>query len=94
MQISAKKGTGVDDLLETVLLVAEVEDLSANPTLAATGTVIEAHMDRQTGPVASLLVASGTLRSGDIVVAGAAYGKVGVSLIIEYLQHMLGTLVV
>ncbi|KAK9804511.1 hypothetical protein WJX73_001629 [Symbiochloris irregularis] len=75
-EISAKKGMGVDELLETVLLVAEVEELSADPTVPATGSVIEAHMDRQTGPVATLLVASGTLRAGDIVAAGGAYGKV------------------
>ena len=76
MQISAKKGTGIDDLLENLLLVAEVQELTANPLCSARGTVIEAHMDRQTGAVASLLVASGTLKPGDIVCAGAAYGKV------------------
>ena len=66
----------MDDLLENVLLLAEVEQLTANPDVAARGTVIEAHMDRQTGAVASLLVSAGTLRAGDIVCAGAAYGKV------------------
>lgn len=74
--ISAKTGQGVDQLLETVLLVAEVEQLMANPDKNAVGTVIEAHLDRRTGPVASLLVAAGTLRPGDVVVAGTAYGKV------------------
>eukprot|EP00884_Botryococcus_braunii_P000727 jgi/Botrbrau1/10655/Bobra.53_2s0013.1 len=74
--ISAKTGEGVDSLLETVLLVAEVEQLMANPDKNAVGTVIEAHLDRRTGPVASLLIAAGTLRPGDVVVAGTAYGKV------------------
>lgn len=66
----------MDELLETVLLVAEIEALSANPDKLAEGTVIEAHMDRQTGAVATLLVSSGTLRAGDAVAAGAAHGKV------------------
>lgn len=66
----------MDDLLETLLLVAEVEQLTANPDTPARGTVVEAHMDRQTGAVATLLVANGTLRSGDSVCAGSAYGKV------------------
>jgi translation initiation factor IF-2 len=74
--ISAKFGQGVDDLLETILLQAEVEELSANPDRAARGTVIEAHLDRRRGPVASLLVQAGTLRIGDMVVASASYGKV------------------
>ena len=77
MQISAKKGTGVDDLLETVALVAEVEQLMANPDKAAAGTVLEAHLDKRVGAIATLLVQTGTLRVGDVVVAGAAYGKVG-----------------
>lgn len=74
-QISAKKGTGVDDLLETVLLMAEVEQLAANPGAAARGTVIEAHLDRRQGAVAALLVANGTLRVGDVVQAGATFGR-------------------
>ena len=74
--ISAKQGTGVDDLLETIALVAELEQLSANPDRPAAGTVIEAQLDRRAGPAASVLVAAGTLRPGDIVVAGAAYGRV------------------
>ena len=76
LQISAKKGTGIDDLLETVLLLAELEQLSANPTRAARGTVVEANMHPRMGPVATLLVAAGTMRTGDVFHAGAAYGKV------------------
>ncbi len=67
----------MDDLLETILLQAEVEELLANPDKAAKGTVIEAHLDRRRGPVATLLVQAGTLRIGDMVVASATYGKVG-----------------
>lgn len=74
--ISAKKGDGVDALLETVCLVAELEELSANPDRPAVGTVLEASLDRRTGPTANVLVAAGTLRPGDIVVSGAAYGRV------------------
>lgn len=76
MQISAKKGNGIDELLETVLLVAEVAELRANPDKPARGTVIEAHLDRRIGPVATMLVATGTLHVGDIVSCGVAYGKV------------------
>lgn len=76
-QISAKHGQGVDDLLEQILLQAEVAELTANPQRPARGTVIEAHLDRRRGPVASLLVQAGTLRIGDMVVASASYGKVG-----------------
>ena len=76
VQISAKKGTGVDELLETVLLVAEVAELRANPEKPPRGTVIEAHLDRRIGPVATVLVATGTLRVGDIISCGVAYGKV------------------
>jgi hypothetical protein len=75
-QISAKKGTGVDELLETVLLMAEVQDLMANPDRNARGTVIESHLDKKKGPVATMLVAAGTLRSGDVVQAGSTYGRV------------------
>ena len=74
--ISAKRGDGVDDLLETLALIAEVEELGADPTRPAAGTVIEAHLDRRAGPAASVLVATGTLRPGDIVVAGACFGRV------------------
>ena len=76
MQISAKKGTGVDDLLETVALVAELEDLMSNPDKPAAGTVLEAHLDRPIGAISTLLVQTGTLHVGDVVVAGSAYGKV------------------
>ncbi|KAL4422503.1 hypothetical protein ABPG75_008700 [Micractinium tetrahymenae] len=74
--ISAKKGQGVDDLLETVLLVAELEELQSNPDRAARGTVLEATLDKKAGAVCSLLVQAGTLRVGDAVQAGSAYGKV------------------
>lgn len=76
LQISAKKGTGVDELLETVALVAEVEQLMSNPDRAAAGTVLEAHLDKRVGAIATLLVQTGTLHIGDVVVAGSAYGKV------------------
>lgn len=78
-QISAKKGDGVDELLETVLLMAEVEELQANPTRPARGTIVESHLDKRTGAIATMLVAAGTLRTGDVVQAGAAYGKVLIS---------------
>ncbi len=74
--VSAIQGENLDLLLEMILLVAEVADLEANPDRAAKGTVIESHLDKARGPVASLLVQNGTLRVGDIVVAGAALGKV------------------
>jgi translation initiation factor IF-2 len=74
--VSAMKGENLDTLLEMICLVAEVEDLYANPDRAAKGTVIEAHLDKARGPVATLLVQNGTLRVGDIVVAGSALGKV------------------
>jgi translation initiation factor IF-2 len=77
LQISAKKGQGIDDLLETILLVAEVEQLTADPARMARGSVVEANMHRNKGPVATMLVASGTLRVGDVLHAGASYGKVG-----------------
>lgn len=74
--ISAKKGTGVDDLLTQVLWVAEEQQLVANPVKPAAGTVIEAHMDKKKGAVATLLVQAGTLKTGDALAAGAAYGRV------------------
>jgi translation initiation factor IF-2 len=70
------KGQNLDELLEMILLQAEIEELSANPDRAAVGTVIEAHLDKAKGPVASLLVQNGTLRVGDILVAGSTIGKV------------------
>ena len=74
--VSAIRRENLDTLLEMILLVAEVEDLQANPNRTAKGTVIEAHLDKAKGPVATLLVQNGTLRVGDIFVAGAAFGKV------------------
>ena len=74
--VSAIRGENLDTLLEMILTVAEMEDLSANPNRSAKGTVIEAHLDKARGPVATLLVQNGTLRVGDIVVAGSALGKV------------------
>ena len=73
---SAKTGEGLQDLLESILVVAEVKDLKANPTKLATGTVIEAKLDKGRGPVSTVLVQNGTLRKGDSIVVGACYGKV------------------
>lgn len=74
--VSAIKGENLDNLLEMILLVSEIEDLQANPNRRAKGTTIEAHLDKAKGPVATLLVQNGTLKLGDVVVAGSAYGKV------------------
>lgn len=74
--VSALTGENLDTLLEMILLVSEVEDLYANPDRVAKGTVIEAHLDKAKGPVATLLVQNGTLRVGDVLVAGSAFGKV------------------
>lgn len=74
--VSAIKGENLDTLLEMILLVAEVEELSANPNRTAKGTVIEAHLDKAKGAVATLLIQNGTLRVGDILVAGSVFGKV------------------
>ncbi len=74
--ISAKTGEGVKELLETLLLVAEMAELKANPNRYATGTVIEARTDQKIGSIVSLLVQSGTLRLGDPVVIGTSYGKI------------------
>ena len=74
--ISAKKGEGIDDLLEMILLVAEMEELQADPKKAAFGTVIDAQLDRGRGAVASLLVQEGTLSVGDSIVVGNTYGRV------------------
>ena len=74
--VSALKGDNLDTLLEMIILVAEIEELSANPDRAARGTVIEAHLDRARGPVASLLIQNGTLRVGDTIVAGSVLGKI------------------
>ena len=75
VEISAKAGSGVDELLELVLLVAEVAELGADPTGMAEGAVIEAHRDSRRGPVATLLVKEGTLRRGDAIVAGSVFGR-------------------
>lgn len=74
--VSAKTGVGIDKLLETILLVAEVEELKANPHGQTLGTVIESHLSRGHGPVATVLVQNGTLQIGDHVVVGMTYGKV------------------
>jgi translation initiation factor IF-2 len=74
--VSAIRGENLDTLLEMILLVAEVEELSANPNRPAKGTVIEAHLDKAKGAVATLLIQNGTLRVGDMLVAGSAFGKV------------------
>ena len=74
--VSALTGMGMDDLLENVLLVAEVKELKANPNRRAKGIVIEAKLDRGRGPVATVLVQNGTLHTGDIVIAGTAVGRV------------------
>ncbi|MDY2888220.1 MAG: translation initiation factor IF-2 [Candidatus Caccosoma sp.] len=75
-KISAKSGEGLDDLLETILLAAELEDLKANPNRYAMGTVVEAKLDKQRGPIATFLIQNGTLRVGDSVVAGTCFGKI------------------
>ena len=74
--VSAIKKQNIDKLLEMILLVSEVEDLQANPDRSAKGTVIEAHLDKAKGPVATLLVQNGTLRSGDVLAAGSVLGKI------------------
>ncbi|MEB3228519.1 MAG: translation initiation factor IF-2 [Synechocystis sp.] len=74
--VSALQGENLDSLLEMILLVSEVEELVANPHRPAKGTVIEAHLDRTRGPVATLLIQNGTLRVGDVIVVGAVYGKI------------------
>ncbi|MBO5273915.1 MAG: translation initiation factor IF-2 [Clostridia bacterium] len=74
--VSALTGMGIDDLLENVLLVAEMKELKANPNRRAKGVIIEAKLDRGRGPVATVLVQNGTLHSGDVVIAGTAVGRV------------------
>ena len=76
--ISAKTGQGIDELLEMVILTAEVQELKANPNRPAKGTVIEARLDRTRGPIATLLVQNGTLKQGDVIIAGTAVGRVRV----------------
>ncbi len=75
-KISAKTGQGVDELLENILLIAEMQELKANPNRYATGAVLESKMDKHVGAVATLLIGNGTLRLGDPLVVGTAFGKV------------------
>ena len=77
-KISAKTGQGIDDLLETVLLTAEMLELKANPNRAGKGCVLEARLDKTRGPIATLLVQNGTLHQGDLIIAGTAVGRVRV----------------
>ena len=74
--VSAKSGMGIDQLLESVLLVTEIKELKANPKKRATGTIIESRLDKGRGPVATILVSNGTLHVGDSLIAGAATGKI------------------
>jgi translation initiation factor IF-2 len=74
--VSAKTGQGIDDLLENILLVAEIAELKANPHRLAEGTIIEAELDASRGPMATVVIQRGTLRVGDIVLAGGTWGKV------------------
>ena len=77
-KVSAVTGEGIDNLLEMVLLTAEMRELRANPNRRAIGTVIEARLDKNRGPVATVLIQNGTLRQGDIVIAGKTVGRVRV----------------
>ncbi|MGM9553598.1 MAG: translation initiation factor IF-2 [Faecousia sp.] len=79
-RISAKTREGIDELLETVIMTAELAELKANPNRAAKGTVIEARLDKTRGPIATLLVQNGTLHKGDLIIAGTAVGKVRVMM--------------
>jgi translation initiation factor IF-2 len=74
--VSAKQGTGINDLIDTIAVVADVQELTANPKRAAIGTVVEAELDKGRGPVATVLIQTGTLKVGDVVVVGDAHGKV------------------
>jgi translation initiation factor IF-2 len=74
--VSAKAGTNIDHLLEMILLVAELQELKANPNAAASGVVVEANLDKARGPVATLLVQRGTTRIGDVIAVGTAWGKI------------------
>ena len=74
--ISAKEGTGIEELLDNILLVAEMENYRANPARYASGSVVEARLDKQVGPIVTILVQNGTLRLGDPIVVGTAFGKV------------------
>ena len=85
--VSAKSGQGLDDLLDNILVVAEVAELRANPDRLAAGVVIEAHVDRSRGPLATVLVQNGTLRPGDSLVAGDAFGRV--KALLDHRGHRL-----
>ena len=74
--VSAHKKIGLDDLSENILVLAEVQDLQANPNRPAQGVVIEAKLDKGRGPVASVLIQKGTLRVGDTIIVGTCFGKV------------------
>jgi translation initiation factor IF-2 len=74
--VSARRGTGIDELLEMILLVAEVQDIRANPNRPATGTIIEARLEKNTGPTATVLIQQGTLKMGDNIVVGHLAGKI------------------
>ena len=74
--ISAKTGFGIDELLENLVILAEVQELKANPNRAASGTVIEARLDKGRGPIMTVLVQNGTLKAGDIIIAGSSVGRV------------------
>jgi len=74
--VSARRGTGIDELLEMILLVAEVQDIKANPNRPATGVIIEARLEKNTGPMATVLIQQGTLKMGDNIVVGPLSGKV------------------
>ena len=76
VHLSARTGQGIDDLLTTIVLVTEIEELKANPNRSAIGTIVDAHMERGKGPVATVLVQAGTLRVGDYFVCGHIYGRV------------------
>ncbi len=76
VEVSARRGIGIDELLEMILLVAEVQDIRANPNRPAVGTIIEARLDKSSGPMATVLVQQGTLKMGDNIVVGALAGKV------------------
>ena len=75
-QISAKEGTGIPELLDNILLIAEMQNYKANPARYAIGSVIESRLDKQVGPIVTLLIQNGTLRLGDPIVVGTTYGKV------------------
>ena len=75
-EISAKKRIGIEELLETLTVVAELADLKANPNRYAYGSVVEGKLDKGRGPVATLLVENGTLRAGDPIVVGTSFGRV------------------